>query len=253
MRFEPSSLAAPLSPSTVRQGKLHSGVGSGHTVPSPAAPHHLTVPAPLPPSSPPPFLGWQDEFDVFMDAVNRRVAMQNLFSFARDNPELQFIFLSPQVCVLCLVCCSLRWGRSRGAAREGARTGCRRRVVRAPPWPRLRRRPPAWRCACHACQACPLWAAGAAGHGGCGGRAPGVPAVWNAGARGLRARGADEAAAGKRCGGVMRLLAALAAGRVLAGVAATHGSSPLCSGSACGSCLLPAPPLLRIPAKQPAA
>ncbi|PSC67130.1 structural maintenance of chromosomes 6B, partial [Micractinium conductrix] len=37
-----------------------------------------------------------DEFDVFMDAVNRRVAMQNLFSFARDNPELQFIFLSPQ-------------------------------------------------------------------------------------------------------------------------------------------------------------
>jgi hypothetical protein len=37
-----------------------------------------------------------DEFDVFMDAINRRVAMQNLFSFAKDNPELQFIFLTPQ-------------------------------------------------------------------------------------------------------------------------------------------------------------
>ncbi|KAL4424708.1 hypothetical protein ABPG77_000051 [Micractinium sp. CCAP 211/92] len=37
-----------------------------------------------------------DEFDVFMDAINRRVAMQNLFSFAKENPELQFIFLSPQ-------------------------------------------------------------------------------------------------------------------------------------------------------------
>ncbi|KAL4422537.1 hypothetical protein ABPG75_008734 [Micractinium tetrahymenae] len=37
-----------------------------------------------------------DEFDVFMDAVNRRVAMQNLFTFAKENAELQFIFLSPQ-------------------------------------------------------------------------------------------------------------------------------------------------------------
>ncbi|KAI3430279.1 hypothetical protein D9Q98_004875 [Chlorella vulgaris] len=37
-----------------------------------------------------------DEFDVFMDAINRRVAMQNLFDFARENGELQFIFLTPQ-------------------------------------------------------------------------------------------------------------------------------------------------------------
>jgi hypothetical protein len=32
-----------------------------------------------------------------MDAINRRVAMQNLFNFAKANPELQFIFLTPQV------------------------------------------------------------------------------------------------------------------------------------------------------------
>lgn len=37
-----------------------------------------------------------DEFDVFMDSVNRRVAMENLLQFAKDNPELQFIFLTPQ-------------------------------------------------------------------------------------------------------------------------------------------------------------
>ena len=32
-----------------------------------------------------------------MDAVNRRAAMQNLFTFAKSNVELQFIFLTPQV------------------------------------------------------------------------------------------------------------------------------------------------------------
>lgn len=37
-----------------------------------------------------------DEFDVFMDAVNRRVAMTNLLVFAKEMPELQFIFLTPQ-------------------------------------------------------------------------------------------------------------------------------------------------------------
>lgn len=37
-----------------------------------------------------------DEFDVFMDSVNRKIAMENLLSFARENPNLQFIFLSPQ-------------------------------------------------------------------------------------------------------------------------------------------------------------
>ena len=38
-----------------------------------------------------------DEFDVFMDAVNRRVAMENLFSNSLEHPDLQFIFLTPQV------------------------------------------------------------------------------------------------------------------------------------------------------------
>lgn len=38
-----------------------------------------------------------DEFDVFMDAINRRVAIENLFQFAAENKDLQFIFLSPQV------------------------------------------------------------------------------------------------------------------------------------------------------------
>jgi len=37
-----------------------------------------------------------DEFDVFMDAVNRRIAMENLLTFAREHKELQFVFLSPQ-------------------------------------------------------------------------------------------------------------------------------------------------------------
>ena len=37
-----------------------------------------------------------DEFDVFMDSVNRRVAMENLMMFAKEQAELQFIFLTPQ-------------------------------------------------------------------------------------------------------------------------------------------------------------
>ena len=37
-----------------------------------------------------------DEFDVYMDAVNRRVAMENLFTFAAENDPLQFVFLTPQ-------------------------------------------------------------------------------------------------------------------------------------------------------------
>jgi structural maintenance of chromosomes protein 6 len=37
-----------------------------------------------------------DEFDVFMDAINRRMAMQSLFGFAREHDELQFVFLTPQ-------------------------------------------------------------------------------------------------------------------------------------------------------------
>lgn len=41
-----------------------------------------------------------DEFDVFMDAVNRRVAMENLFSNSLEQPDLQFIFLTPQVIIV---------------------------------------------------------------------------------------------------------------------------------------------------------
>ena len=35
-----------------------------------------------------------DEFDVFMDAVNRRISMEALLEFARANAR-QFIFLTP--------------------------------------------------------------------------------------------------------------------------------------------------------------
>jgi hypothetical protein len=38
-----------------------------------------------------------DEFDVFMDAVNRRIATQTLLEFAREKAELQFVLLTPQV------------------------------------------------------------------------------------------------------------------------------------------------------------
>lgn len=31
-----------------------------------------------------------------MDSVNRRIAMENFFSFAKEQPELQFLFLTPQ-------------------------------------------------------------------------------------------------------------------------------------------------------------
>ncbi|WIA29640.1 hypothetical protein OEZ86_012127 [Tetradesmus obliquus] len=37
-----------------------------------------------------------DEFDVFMDAINRRIATQTLLEFAREKRDLQFIFLTPQ-------------------------------------------------------------------------------------------------------------------------------------------------------------
>eukprot|EP00951_Prasinocladus_malaysianus_P042113 scaffold505354_cov39-Prasinocladus_malaysianus.AAC.1 len=38
-----------------------------------------------------------DEFDVFMDAVNRRISMQSLIKFAHDQRHVQFMFLTPQV------------------------------------------------------------------------------------------------------------------------------------------------------------
>ena len=37
-----------------------------------------------------------DEFDVFMDAVNRRISMQSLIKFAHDQSHVQFLFLTPQ-------------------------------------------------------------------------------------------------------------------------------------------------------------
>ncbi|KAG2453512.1 hypothetical protein HYH02_001732 [Chlamydomonas schloesseri] len=37
-----------------------------------------------------------DEYDVFMDAENRRIATQTLLEFARDQAAFQFIFLTPQ-------------------------------------------------------------------------------------------------------------------------------------------------------------
>ncbi|KAJ3095184.1 Structural maintenance of chromosomes protein 6 [Physocladia obscura] len=38
-----------------------------------------------------------DEFDVFMDAVNRRMSMQNMISYARSgDPPCQYIFITPQ-------------------------------------------------------------------------------------------------------------------------------------------------------------
>jgi hypothetical protein len=38
-----------------------------------------------------------DEYDVFMDAVNRRHATQALLEYALDAPHLQFVLLTPQV------------------------------------------------------------------------------------------------------------------------------------------------------------
>ncbi|KAI9349755.1 hypothetical protein BDR26DRAFT_891806 [Obelidium mucronatum] len=38
-----------------------------------------------------------DEFDVFMDAVNRRISMQNMIQYARSgDPPCQYIFITPQ-------------------------------------------------------------------------------------------------------------------------------------------------------------
>jgi chromosome segregation ATPase len=39
-----------------------------------------------------------DEYDVFMDAVNRRIATQTLLEFALEENNLQFVLLTPQVC-----------------------------------------------------------------------------------------------------------------------------------------------------------
>ena len=36
-----------------------------------------------------------DEFDVFMDSVNRKIAIQNILNFARVGRKFQFVFLTP--------------------------------------------------------------------------------------------------------------------------------------------------------------
>ena len=37
-----------------------------------------------------------DEYDVFMDPINRRVATETLLEFAHDHPDKQYVFLTPQ-------------------------------------------------------------------------------------------------------------------------------------------------------------
>ena len=37
-----------------------------------------------------------DEFDVFMDQVSRKVEMQELVDMAREMPNRQFVFITPQ-------------------------------------------------------------------------------------------------------------------------------------------------------------
>ncbi|KAG1672939.1 hypothetical protein FOA52_012384 [Chlamydomonas sp. UWO 241] len=37
-----------------------------------------------------------DEFDVFMDAINRRVATETLLEFAYKHSNFQYVFLTPQ-------------------------------------------------------------------------------------------------------------------------------------------------------------
>ena len=37
-----------------------------------------------------------DEFDVFMDQVSRKVAVQELVDMAREMPNRQFVFITPQ-------------------------------------------------------------------------------------------------------------------------------------------------------------
>jgi len=37
-----------------------------------------------------------DEFDVFMDAVNRKVSMELITGFAHKEKDTQYIFITPQ-------------------------------------------------------------------------------------------------------------------------------------------------------------
>ena len=38
-----------------------------------------------------------DEFDVFMDAMSRNIAMNQVISFAKTTANRQFILITPQV------------------------------------------------------------------------------------------------------------------------------------------------------------
>lgn len=38
-----------------------------------------------------------DEFDVFMDAMSRNIAIKAVIDFAHKNDRRQFIFITPQV------------------------------------------------------------------------------------------------------------------------------------------------------------
>ena len=42
----------------------------------------------------PPFRAL-DEFDVFMDSVNRKIALDNIINYATSDRKFQFIFLTP--------------------------------------------------------------------------------------------------------------------------------------------------------------
>ncbi|CAN0086567.1 unnamed protein product [Ectocarpus sp. 12 AP-2014] len=39
-----------------------------------------------------------DEFDVFMDAMSRNIAIKQVIEFARRDSSRQFILITPQVC-----------------------------------------------------------------------------------------------------------------------------------------------------------
>lgn len=46
-----------------------------------------------------------DEFDVFMDAMSRNIAIKQVVDFARKDSSRQFILITPQVYTsLCFFC-----------------------------------------------------------------------------------------------------------------------------------------------------
>ncbi len=49
-----------------------------------------------------------DEFDVFMDAMSRNIAIRQVIEFARKDNSRQFILITPQVCIVSYTnsCCA---------------------------------------------------------------------------------------------------------------------------------------------------